>query len=97
MNIIDTSRKLPYFTHFIREVLELSDSENYTIRVVEIVIFGIMNTITIVDFNSNFAKNFSTTINHLSFTPIGCILYYFRKFLHVNLRIFHTNSLLFRW
>ena len=30
-------------------MLELSDSENYTITIVEIVIFMIMNTITIVD------------------------------------------------
>ena len=76
--------------------VELSDSENFTITIVEIVIFTIVNTITIVNL-LNISLH-ATKIKHgflkcyETITVLNCILYHFRRFLLVSLLIFHTNS-----
>ena len=73
-------------------VVELSDSEKfyYHDNRNTVVIFMIMNTITIVgllNISINDTNGFLRTI-----TVLGCILYHFMKILLVNLERFPANS-----
>ena len=71
-------------------VVELSDSEIFTITIIEIVIFTIMNAITVVDLLLNISIN-NTNGFLRTISVLGCILYHFMKILLVNLDRFHAK------
>ena len=69
--------------------LELGDSENFTITIVEIVIFTIMNTITIVNllniliYNTKIKHRFSSTMKDHSFR-LHFISIFVDKLVHIS-------------
>ena len=65
-------------------LIDLSDSETFTIMIIEIVIFTSINVITIVDLLNitiHDTKIKHEFVNQVLFTVLGYVLYHFKKFL----------------